>query len=407
MDTKYMFAKPELLAPAGDLECLEVALRFGADAVYVGGPMMQLRASSAGMTLEEVAKGVELCHAKGKKLYVTVNCFAKDSTLEQLPAYGKTLYEMGVDGVIVSDLGAVSVLRTAVPDLPVHISTQANCQNAAAAMVYYAMGVRRVVLARETSLEEIAKMKKLLPLDMELEAFVHGAMCMAYSGRCFISSMLTGRSGNQGECTQPCRWGYHLTEQKRPGEFFPVEEHENGTNILSSRDLCCLSLIDDLKRAGVASFKIEGRMKTPYYVATVVRAYRNKIDGTMPDDILMEELEAVSHRPYSTGFYEGDMFRYKPDDHLPYVTTCSFAGTVLEVEEGRVLIQQRSKFSLGDKLEVVSPKVFGYAFRVESITDEEGNPQDSANHAMQKVWVNCHLPVEVGDLVRTRAYEKE
>jgi putative protease len=232
------------------------------------------------------------------------------------------------------------------------------------------------VLARETSLEEIAKMKKLLPLDMELEAFVHGAMCMAYSGRCFISSMLTGRSGNQGECTQPCRWGYHLTEQKRPGEFFPVEEHENGTNILSSRDLCCLSLIDDLKRAGVASFKIEGRMKTPYYVATVVRAYRNKIDGTMPDDILMEELEAVSHRPYSTGFYEGDMFRYKPDDHLPYVTTCSFAGTVLKVEEGRVLIQQRSKFSLGDKLEVVSPKVFGYAFRVESITDEEGNDYD-------------------------------
>ena len=402
-----MFAKPELLAPAGDLECLEVALRFGADAVYVGGPMMQLRASSAGMTLEEIAKGVALCHAHGKKLYVTVNCFAKDSTLQQLPEYGETLYRMGVDGVIVSDLGAVSVLRTAVPYLPVHISTQANCQNAAAAMVYYAMGVRRVVLARETSLEEIAQMKKMLPADMELEAFVHGAMCMAYSGRCFISSMLTGRSGNQGECTQPCRWGYHLTEQKRPGEFFPVEEHENGVNILSSRDLNCLTLIDDLKAAGVASFKIEGRMKTPYYVATVVRAYRNKIDGTMPDSVLLDELEAVSHRPYSTGFYLGEMFRYKPDDKLPYVTTCSFAGTVLQAEEGRVLIEQRSKFSVGDTLEVVSPKVFGLSFVVESIADEEGNPQNSANHAMQKVWVKCPLPLQVGDLVRTRLHEKE
>ncbi|MBR3843871.1 MAG: U32 family peptidase [Clostridia bacterium] len=399
--------KPELLAPAGDLECLQAALRFGADAVYVGGPMMQLRASSAGMTLEDVAKGVALCHAVGKKLYVTVNCFAKDETLERLPAYSQTLYQLGVDGVIVSDLGAVSVLRTAVPGLPVHISTQANCQNAAAAMVYYAMGVRRVVVARETSLEEIRKMKSLLPPDMEIEAFVHGAMCMAYSGRCFISSMLTGRSGNQGECTQPCRWGYHLTEQKRPGEFFPVEEHENGTNILSSRDLCCLSLIDELKEAGVASFKIEGRMKTPYYVATVVRAYRNKIDGTAPDEELLKELEAVSHRPYSTGFYKGAMFRYKPDDHLPYVTTCSFAGTVLKKEEGRVLIEQRSKFSVGDTLEGVSPKQFGISFVVESITDQEGNPQESANHAMQKVWVNCNEPLEPGDLVRTRLHEKE
>lgn len=402
-----MEMKPELLAPAGDLECLQVALRFGADAVYVGGPMMQLRAASAGMTLEEVEQGVKLCHEAGKKLYVTVNCFAKDSTIEQLPSYGKTLYNLGVDGVIVSDLGAVSVLRTAVPELPVHISTQANCQNAAAAMVYYAMGVRRVVIARETSLEEIKKMKQLLPEDMEIEAFVHGAMCMAYSGRCFISSMLTGRSGNQGECTQPCRWGYHLTEQKRPGEFFPVEEHENGVNILSSRDLNCLTLIDDLKEAGVASFKIEGRMKTPYYVATVVRAYRNKIDGTMPDAVLLEELEAVSHRPYSTGFYLGDMFHYKPDAHLPYVTTCSFAGTVMQVEQGRVLIEQRSKFSVGDTLEVVSPKVFGLSFVVESIESEEGEAQESANHAMQKVWVTCDLPLQVGDLVRTRAHEKE
>ncbi len=403
MNTK----KPELLAPAGDLECLETALRFGADAVYVGGPMMQLRASSAGMTLEDVSRGIKLCHQQGKKLYVTVNCLANDQTLAQLPEYGRTLYQMGADGVIVSDLGAVSVLRNTVPELPVHISTQANCQNASAAMVYYQMGVRRVVVAREMTLEDIRQMKQQLPPDMEIEAFVHGAMCMAFSGRCFISSMLTGRSGNQGECTQPCRWGYHLMEQKRPGEFFPVEEHENGTNILSSRDLCCLTLIHQLADAGVASFKIEGRMKTPLYVATVVNAYRHKIDGTCPDETLLRELDSVSHRPYCTGFYQGELHRYKPDEQLPYITKCSFAGTVLQRMENRILVEQRSKFSPGDVLEVITPRGFGMKFMVETITDEEGNEQESANHAMQRVWVNCPLALQPGDLIRKRLYEEE
>lgn len=403
MNTK----KPELLAPAGDLECLETALRFGADAVYVGGPMMQLRASSAGMTLEDVSRGIKLCHQQGKKLYVTVNCLANDQTLAQLPEYGRTLYQMGADGVIVSDLGAVSVLRNTVPELPVHISTQANCQNASAAMVYYQMGVRRVVVAREMTLEDIRQMKQQLPPDMEIEAFVHGAMCMAFSGRCFISSMLTGRSGNQGECTQPCRWGYHLMEQKRPGEFFPVEEHENGTNILSSRDLCCLTLIHQLADAGVVSFKIEGRMKTPLYVATVVNAYRHKIDGTCPDETLLRELDSVSHRPYCTGFYQGELHRYKPDEQLPYITKCSFAGTVLQRMENRILVEQRSKFSPGDVLEVITPRGFGMKFMVETITDEEGNEQESANHAMQRVWVNCPLALQPGDLIRKRLYEEE
>ena len=202
--------KPELLAPAGDLECLQAALRFGADAVYVGGPQLQLRAETAGFTMEALAQGIELAHKAGKKLYVTVNSFMKDWETDALEAYGKALAELSVDGVIVSDLGAVSLLRHTVPELPVHISTQANCQNTMTALAYYAMGVRRIVLAREMTLKEIAAMRRRLPDDLELEAFVHGAMCMAYSGRCFISSMLTGRSGNRGECTHPCRWGYHL-----------------------------------------------------------------------------------------------------------------------------------------------------------------------------------------------------
>lgn len=399
--------KPELLAPAGDLACLQAALRFGADAVYVGGPQLQLRASAVGMTMEQLREGIALTHAAGKKLYVTVNSFVKDREMDSLADYGQALAAMGTDGVIVSDLGAIATLRQKVPDLPIHVSTQANCQNAAAALAYYAMGIRRVVLAREMTIGEIETMRSRLPEDMELEAFVHGAMCMAYSGRCFISSMLTGRSGNRGECTQPCRWGYHLVEQKRPGEFFPVEETENATNILSSRDLNCLGILDRLRDAGVASFKIEGRMKTPYYVATVVGAYRRKIDGTADDASLQKELEAVSHRPYCTGFYEEYLFRYQPDVQLPYVTTCSFAGTVLDCQKGKLLLEQRGKFAVGDTLEVVSPHSLGRAFTAAHIEDEEGTPMDTAPHAMQRVWVDCPYEVQPGDLIRKRLHEEK
>lgn len=394
--------KPELLAPAGDLECVKAALRFGADAVYVGGPQLQLRAQSAGMTMDDVAQAVALAHEAGKKLYVTVNCFVKDTEIDTLTDYGKALYELGVDAVIVSDLGAVATLREAVPDLAVHISTQANCQNAATALAYYQMGVRRVVLAREMTISEIAEMRSRLPDDMEMEAFVHGAMCMAFSGRCFISSMLTGRSGNRGECTQPCRWGYALMEQKRPGEYFPLEETENGTNIISSRDLNCLGILDKLQAAGVASYKIEGRMKTPFYVATVVGAYRRKIDGTATDEQLMRELNAISHRPYATGFYEEYLFKYNPDLQLPYVSECSFAGTVLQAQNGRFFMEQRGKFEVGDTLEVVSPNSLGLSFTVTHIEDEEGNAMESAPHAMQKVWVDCPYRLEAGDLIRKR-----
>ncbi len=402
-----MTKKPELLAPAGDMECLQTALRFGADAVYVGGPLLQLRAASAGFDRQQLTEAVNVCRQAGKKLYVTVNSVVKDDELAPLAEYARFLADIGVHGVIVSDLGALSLIRRTAPDLPIHVSTQANCQNAQAALTYADLGASRIVLAREMTLEDIKTMRRHLPDELELEAFVHGAMCMAYSGRCFISSMLTGRSGNRGECTQPCRWGYHLMEQKRPGEFFAVEETERGTNILSSRDLNCLDFLDQLTDAGIASFKIEGRMKTPYYVATVVNAYRRRIDGTAPLDVLRRELNAVSHRPYCDGFYFGGLERYKPDPELPYIRECVFVGTVVETRPGRILVEQRGKFSVGDRLEVVSPHAVGLAFCAEHITDCDGQPMESAPHAMQRVWVDCPHALQVGDLIRSRVYEEE
>ncbi len=402
-----MTKKPELLAPAGDMECLQTALRFGADAVYVGGPLLQLRAASTGFDWQQLTEAVNVCRQAGKKLYVTVNSVVKDDELAPLAEYARFLADIGVHGVIVSDLGALSLIRRTAPDLPIHVSTQANCQNAQAALTYADLGASRIVLAREMTLEDIKTMRRHLPDELELEAFVHGAMCMAYSGRCFISSMLTGRSGNRGECTQPCRWGYHLMEQKRPGEFFAVEETERGTNILSSRDLNCLDFLDQLTDAGIASFKIEGRMKTPYYVATVVNAYRRRIDGTAPVDALQRELNAVSHRPYCDGFYFGGLERYKPDPELPYIRECVFVGTVVETRPGRILVEQRGKFSVGDRLEVVSPHAVGLAFCAEHITDCDGQPMESAPHAMQRVWVDCPHALQVGDLIRSRVYEEE
>ncbi|MBQ3575315.1 MAG: U32 family peptidase, partial [Clostridia bacterium] len=297
----------ELLSPAGDLERLETALRFGADAVYCGGPMLQLRSGNVGFTMESLAIGVKKCHEKGKKIYVTVNAFANNSEVDAVSDYARALYDMGVDAVIVSDLGLISQIRRSVPKLPVHVSTQANCLNYAAANAYYDMGVKRIVLGREMSLKEIRELRKRIPDDLELEAFVHGAMCMSYSGRCMISAYLTDRSANRGACTQSCRWKFHLTEETRPGEFFPVVEDERGTTILSSFDMNCIDFLDQIMEAGVVSFKLEGRMKSPFYVATVTNAYRKRIDGILSGtatkesvQLLRRELCAASHRPYAS-----------------------------------------------------------------------------------------------------------
>ncbi len=395
-----MMKKTELLAPAGDMETLKTALRFGADAVYIGGPFMQLRAEVSGFSEDEIKEAVKYTHSFGKKLYVTVNSFAKNEEIEPLGRYAKRLYEAGGDAVIVSDIGALCAIRNAAENLEIHISTQANCQNYASALAYYKMGAKRVVTAREMTLSEIAEMRKKLPDDMEIEAFAHGAMCMSYSGRCFLSPYLSGRSGNRGECTQPCRWSYHITEMKRPGEFFQIEETEGGTNILSSRDMNCMDIIDDMIAAGITSFKIEGRMKTPYYVATVVSAYRKRLDGCTDLTVLNHELDCISHRPYCTGFYLGQLKKYRPDEQVPYISECTFAGTVKAYENGVLTVEQRGKFSVGDALEIVSPDVFGKSFKVEEIINSEGKSVQSAPHAQETVKIPCPFKLSQGDILR-------
>ncbi len=394
--------KVELLAPAGDMECLKTAIKFGADAVYLGGPMMQLRSSSTGFDLEQIKEAVEFVHSAGKKIYVTVNSFAKEGEFEDIAAYGKKLKELNVDAVIVSDLGVISCLKKEVPELEIHVSTQANCQNSFCANVYYQMGARRIVLAREMTLEEIKEFSKNIPEDLDVEAFVHGAMCMSFSGRCFISSYLTNRSGNRGECTQPCRWRYHLVEQTRPNEFFPVEEGEKGTTLLSSRDMKCIDFIDQLAEAGVSSFKIEGRMKSPYYVATVVNAYRHAIDKTADVSLLSQELDCVSHRPYSSGFYFGELERYMPDDDMAYKQDKVFAGVVKKCENGRLTLEQRNRFCVGDVLEIVSPKSIGLSFEVKNMVNSLGETVDCAPHPQEIITVDCPFELEEGDILRKR-----
>lgn len=397
-------AKPELLAPAGDMECLETAVRFGADAVYIGGPMLQLRADSVGFTKEGVAEAVAYAHAHGVKLYVTVNCFARNEEIDVAEEYAKFLYKAGADAVIVSDLGLIAAIHAAEPRLPIHVSTQANCTNFNSARVYRSMGAERVVLAREMTLEEIRELRRRIPEDMEIEAFVHGAMCMSYSGRCMISSFLTGRSGNRGGCAQPCRWNYYLMEQKRPGEFFPVVEDEKGMAILSSYDMCAAPFLDKLVEAGVSSFKIEGRMKTPFYVATVVNAYRHAIDGDLPLEVIMRELDSCSHRPYSSAFYFGEMV-HSHGNSGAYIQKCKFAGMVLDWESGVATVQQRNNFRPGDELEIISPISTGKKFTVTEIRDEDGNSLESAKLIQQTLKIPCEIPLQKGDILRLRVEE--
>jgi putative protease len=391
----------ELLAPAGSMEALQAALRFGADAVYLGGPLLQLRAKSAGFTFDEIADAAKRVHEKGKRLFVTVNALAYNDEILELPAYGNRLLDCGVDAAIVSDPGVLSTLHKACPKLELHVSTQASCMNYASALVWYGLGAKRIVLAREMTVDEIRKLRKNIPDDLELEAFVHGAMCMAYSGRCLLSSAILGRSGNRGDCAQPCRWKYALVEETRPNQSFPIIEEGSTSYVLSSRDLNCIGLLDELIDAGVTSLKIEGRMKTEYYVAVVVNAYRRVLDGTMTVEEARRELDSVSHRPYTTGFYHGEL----PQDHSNagvYTQTHRFIGTVLACENGVATVEQRNRFVKGDALEVISPSLRGAVLRADDITDADGAPVGVANKVKQVLRIRTDLPLEPGDLLRMR-----
>lgn len=398
----------ELLSPAGDLERLETALRFGADAVYCGGPMLQLRSGSVGFTMETLAEGVKKCHEADKKIYVTVNAFANNDEIDAAGEYAQALYGMGVDAVIVSDLGLMRTIRKAVPNLTLHVSTQANCLNYAAANAYYDMGVKRIVLGREMSLKEIRELRRRIPDDLELEAFVHGAMCMSYSGRCMISAYLTDRSANRGACTQSCRWKFHLTEETRPCEFFPVVEDERGTTILSSFDMNCIDFLDQIMDAGVTSFKLEGRMKSPFYVATVTNAYRKRIDGILNGDaskeslqLLRRELCSASHRPYSSGFYFGAMKKHAPDDGV-YLQDTNFVGVVKRIEGKRVFVEVRNRFFAGDRLEILSPDTLNEALIAQNIVDANGVAVEAAARPAEIYSMDLNARASVGDLLRVR-----
>lgn len=394
----------ELLAPAGNLSKLKTAIIFGADAVYIGGEEFSLRTAADNFTREEMVEGINFAHERGKKVYVAVNIVPRNDELERISEYAEILYEIGADGVIVSDLGAFSVIRKAAPDLPVHISTQANNTNYESANLWHSMGASRIVLARELSLDEIKGIREKLPEDCEIEVFVHGAMCVSYSGRCLLSNYLTNRDSNKGECAQPCRWKYYLMEEKRPGEYMPVFENDKGTFIFNSKDLCMIEHIKELDEAGVKSLKIEGRVKSEYYVSTVVKAYRRAIDdyyaGKEFDKALYDEVLKVSHREYSKGFYFGNpeqIYTYGS-----YVRNYDIVGVVLDYDADTKMatIEQRNRFFKGDTVEFMPPEGDHITVKVEKILTEEGEETDSAPHPQQILKIPVDFPLEKETVMR-------
>lgn len=400
--------KPELLAPAGNMEKLKAAVLYGADAVYLGGPQYGLRMGAENFTLQDLPEGVKFAHLHSVKVYVTVNIFAHNRDFKGMGEYVKMLREIGVDGLIVADPGVLSLVRSEAPELPVHLSTQANTTNAGAAAFWEARGVSRIVLARELSLDEIREIRD--GVGVQLEVFVHGAMCISYSGRCLLSKYMAGRDANLGDCAQPCRWRYALLEEKRPGQYFPVLEDDRGTYILSSRDLCLLSRLPDLVKAGVDSFKIEGRVKSIHYVATVVKVYREAIDrlrenpgGFRTDPRWWDELGKVSNRDYTTGFLSGDaVLSGHGDVEGIYRRNCVFVGLVRGYHPGGKMleVEQRNRFFRGETLEILSPGCSNGKIRVEAMYDQDGLPIGEAPHPCQTVFIPAETPLPEFSLLR-------
>lgn len=389
--------KIELLAPAGNLEKLKMAILFGADAVYIGGQRFGLRASADNFSPEDMKLGVDFAHERGCKVYVTVNIIPHNQDLIGLPEYIKQLESTGVDAVIVSDPGVFTIVRSTAPDMEIHISTQANNTNYLSAKFWYELGAKRVVVARELSFEEISEMAALTPADLDIEAFIHGAMCISYSGRCLLSNYMTGRDSNKGACSHPCRWKYSLVEEKRPGEYYPVYEDERGTYIFNSKDLCMIEYIPQLIAAGIFSFKIEGRMKSSFYVATVVSAYRKAIDAYMadPENYTFDpqwlvELSKASHREYTTGFYFNKTTDKDQIYHTSsYIREYDFVGMVLEYDKqsGIAKIEQRNRMIVGDEIEVVIPGKDYFIQTIEVMKNEEGESIRTAPHAQMTVYM--------------------
>ena len=404
--------KPELLIPAGSLDVLKTAVIYGADAVYLGGEAFGLRAKAKNFTNEEIKEGIAFAHERGVKVYITANILAHNRDLAGAEEYFEELKDIQPDALIISDPGVFAIARRVLPQMELHISTQANNTNYGTYLFWYGLGAKRVVSARELSLEEIKEIRAHIPEDMEIESFIHGAMCISYSGRCLLSNYFTGRDANQGACTHPCRWKYAVVEETRPGEYMPVYENDRGTFIFNSKDLCMIGHVPEMIEAGIDSFKIEGRMKTALYVATVARTYRRAIDDYLksPEEYrknlewYREEIGKCTYREFTTGFYFG-----KPDadtqiyDASTYVKNYTYLGTVEAVDgRGFVKIEQKNKFTAGQVLEVMKPDGRNVPARVEAIYDEEGVSVDSAPHPKQILYVDLGGAADVHDILRIK-----
>lgn len=407
--------KPELLMPAGSLDVLKTAVTYGADAVYIGGETMSLRAKAKNASIEELSEGIAFAHSRGVRVYVTANILAHNRDLEEAEAYFTELGGIGPDALIISDPGIFSIARRILPGMEIHISTQANNLNHETFRFWHALGAKRVVSGRELSLQELKEIRAAIPEDLEIETFVHGAMCISYSGRCLLSNYLTGRDANRGECTHPCRWKYALMEESRPGEYFPVFENERGSFILNSKDLSMIGHLPELIDAGIDSFKVEGRMKTALYVATVARAYRRAIDDYFTSPSLYEEhlpaylkeVEEITYREYHTGFFFG-----KPgaDAELygekSYKTNYVYLGTAGRTgDDGRVALIQKNKFCQGDELEILKPDGRNVKTVVLEIQNAEGVVQEAASHAAEALRVRFSVTPEEYDVLRVRESE--
>lgn len=404
--------RPELLIPASSLEVLKIAVIYGADAVYIGGEAFGLRAKAKNFSMEEIREGIAFAHAHDVKVYITANILAHNGDLDGVREYFAELREIKPDALIISDPGVYMIAKEVCPEIERHISTQANNTNYGTYRFWYEQGAKRVVSARELSLAEIKEIRANIPDDLEIETFIHGAMCISYSGRCLLSNYFTGRDANQGACTHPCRWKYAVVEEKRPGEYLPVYENERGTYIFNSKDLCMIEHIPELMESGIDSFKIEGRMKTALYVATVARTYRRVIDDYKQSPELyrehmawyQEQISNCTYRQFTTGFFFG-----KPSDEAQiydnntYVKEYTYLGIVGERnEEGLYRIEQRNKFSVGESIEVMKPDGANITVTVQRIVDEEGNDMESAPHPKQVLYIDLGQPLAMYDILRRK-----
>ena len=405
-----MNQKLELLSPAGDMERLKLAVKFGADAVYVGGEMFGMRTNPSNFNSEQLKQAVDLVHKENKKIYLTCNTLPRNDELEFLPEYLKYVADIGVDALIIADMGVLAMAKKYAPDVEIHMSTQVGIVNYAAANALYDMGAKRIVTARELSLDEIKIIRDKTNPNLEIETFVHGAMCMSFSGRCILSDYMVGRDANRGDCAQPCRWKYHLVEETRPGQYFPINQDENGTYIFNSRDLCMIDRISDLDRAGIDSFKIEGRAKSEYYTAIVTYAYRNALDeyiaagrpeNFMPSQWILDEMEKMSHREYTHGFNFGPIKNGQVLDTGGYIRNWDVCAVFKSEANGRVTVIQRNRFYQGDELEVVEPFKKPYKVIVAELYNEnDGEFTDVANKAIDVYSFRCDKQISKDAIFR-------